>query len=81
MTADQEIRIWFDVTEFDFYVGDSDIWYEGDLDEDDFEIYYIPCLVSLGDADPLDEASCWTKRHTVRVNPGVVVAVGTVVTI
>lgn len=74
LDAKQEIRIFFDVDLYDFYVGDVDLRYPGQKDEDGFEMYYLPCLVSIGEQGPLSKATCTSKRHVVRVKLGVEVA-------
>lgn len=58
----------FDPSWYDFYVGESRILFAGDIDEDAFEIYYLPCLVQLNDQDEyIDSAFCQVKRHQVRI--------------
>lgn len=81
ITEDQEIWVFFDSTHYDYYVGDAEIWFEGDLDEDGHEIYYIPCIVWLDEDDPLQSPVCWTKRHSIRVSVGVDISSDSVVNI
>jgi hypothetical protein len=66
--AAQEVWIWFNYLEYDFYVGESDVWYEGEVDDDGFDVYYIPCYVQIDNSeDFVPGAYCYTKRHQVRV--------------
>lgn len=66
-----ELWIFFNSQEYDYYIGESQITYPGDLDEDGFEVYYMPCLVQVDGEDFYSASSyCTTKRYTVRVYLG-----------
>lgn len=61
---------------YDFYVGEAAKWFEGELDEDDLEVYYLPCIVQVDDGTPSGTATCMASRHTIRIRTGTVIPVG-----
>lgn len=64
INANSQIWVWFDDNYFDWYVGDSEAWFEGAYDEDGFLLHYLPCNVRIADATTyVSGADCWTKRH------------------
>lgn len=56
--------------------------FKGDIDEDGFEVQYMPCLVQIDDGDDyVETAVCWSKRHKVYVYSGFLVNQNSMVTI
>lgn len=75
LSANTQVWIWFPYEYYDYYVGDSSIYYAGKKDLDDFEIYYIPCHVQIENSNSyVGNSECTTKRHSVRVKLGATVA-------
>lgn len=71
IASDQEIWVMFDYLNYDYYVADVEVRFENQVDRDGEQVYYLPCVATLDDSDPLSTALCTAKKHTIRVNLGV----------
>lgn len=54
----------FDTEKYDWYVGDSEPWFEGMYDDDGYLVYFIPCHALIGtNTEYTSGVDCYTKRH------------------